>query len=416
MTSITLNTRTLRGIIPITIAFSILMLILTNVVHRIFHAKLIGHDGLLYITGLFNLSAENTIASWFSSMLLLSAGMFALLCHWYCPAESHIKKGFFDHGWILMAILFVAMSLDEMGSIHENLGRLQFLDIFKDGSWQSVITIPLALIMAYMLVFAWKHLRKNFTMLVLLALGCMLFLSIPIHEHFEMRMWAESNYDANWQRPLAFVFLEEGAELFASVCFLSSMIHYLCFMQSQEISVPIRLSAFGMGMGASVAVGLNLLFFNLDQRFTADEGIAVNWFPSAMHFIMFIVLMWNKRANKVTSGTLVLLSIFYATNLYAIMDWDAILLMRIVVSALISTGMILAALSFYKNNGRLTNIMMAGWIMINLSGLFHSSPLLPFWSFLLSLGILITFVIIPLADSNAATKMPPGSKINPFIK
>lgn len=235
-----------------------------------------------------------------------------------------------------------------------------------------------------------------------------------------MKMWAESNNDVNWQLPIAFVFLEEGAELFASVCFLSSMIHYLCFKQSQEVfSIPVKLSAFGLGMSALVAVGLNLLFFNLDQRFTADEGIAVNWFPSAMHFVLLIVLMCNKRANVITSGTLALLSIFFATNLYAIFDWDAILLLRIVVSALISTGMILTALTFYKNNGRVTNVMMLGWIFVSIAGLFQSSLLIPFASFVLSFGLLISFVIAsilaPAINSSSSNQSSVRSDSPPKI-
>src|SRR5687768_11249191 len=177
MLSIQVSYRHLINALAWVILVSFVFLFLTGFAHYVYRAKVFTDDGSLYLSSLFNLSNENTVATWFSAMLLFVTGLFACLCY---KAASPSRHSIFQHGWLVMAFVFFLMSLDEMGSIHENAGKLTFLDVFGDRGWQSVAAIPLGIIFIYMILFAWFSLRKSPATFCFLVLGSVLFLSIPV--------------------------------------------------------------------------------------------------------------------------------------------------------------------------------------------------------------------------------------------
>lgn len=68
-------------------------------------------------SNLFNLNKENTVPSWFSSMLLLTVAYHAFLVS---QLESvHVRR--FRGLWQLFALLFLLLSLDEAAALHERL-------------------------------------------------------------------------------------------------------------------------------------------------------------------------------------------------------------------------------------------------------------------------------------------------------
>src|SRR5207253_91176 len=98
--------------------------------------------------------------SWYSSMLLLSVAVLAMLCYWtdsQSPSSVSRHK-FLAKGWLVIAAFFAFLSFDELGSLHENAGKVRSLDVMKDQSWESVLLVPGLLIVIYMGFFAWVHL------------------------------------------------------------------------------------------------------------------------------------------------------------------------------------------------------------------------------------------------------------------
>lgn len=337
----------------------VLLLILTAVIHAIYHDPLSANSVLRdpavsYVLALFNLSSENTFAAWYSSMLLLHTGLLALVCY---LTESGLEAGpgaGLRKGWLLMACLFTALSLDELGSLHENAGKLAALDVMGDRSWQSVVAIPLAGVVLYLILFAWFHLRVHVTSLVLLVGGALLFLTVPLQEHFEMRMWSESGYSDNWKRPIVLVLLEEGAELLASLCFFMSMVFFLNDRDRASETVTVTLKRESLiKILVFVFAGINILalalyFFRFELD--SDEGIALNWFPAGMAFVLALCMRTMPSVNTGPLHVLlfVLLSVYFGINFYSLMRWSEIDIIRYPVGIVIALGSLYFLYSSWK--------------------------------------------------------------------
>ena len=71
----------------------------------------------------FHLGAENVVAAWYSSMLLL---LVAVVCVMAYALDRRHAHGWFRRtlamGWLPLAAAFTVLSLDEVGSIHERVG------------------------------------------------------------------------------------------------------------------------------------------------------------------------------------------------------------------------------------------------------------------------------------------------------
>jgi hypothetical protein len=297
-----------------------------------------------YILSLFNLSSENTAASWFSSMLLFQVGLFALLCYWL--DRSFSDASVFKYGWFFMSLFFLLLSLDEMGSIHENAGELASLDVMGDGGWQSVVMIPLAAVLLYMGMFAFKHLRHYRLCLLLMATGMLLILTIPLHEYFEMRSWSASNYSPEWRRPLWQVLFEEGSELFAFCFFLIAMKIFISAKAGGDgfVAIPSSTVTKLIILASVLMLALAFLMYYSIDTLSADEGIAMNWFPAAMAMLCGL-LTFTGAQPKIYVILFVLMSAYFGINFYALMDWREIATLRYVVLFVILTGMIVWAAS-----------------------------------------------------------------------
>ena len=382
MSSIQINLRSLRAILILSALLSVIILGLTYAVHRLYHANTVKNEFLLYVMSLFNLSSENTIASWFGSMLLCLTGLFAVLCFSVDGSPATEKRSLiFSRGWLVISATFMLMSLDEMGSVHENLGALSIFDSSGDQSWQSVVAIPLVLIFGYMIVFAWKFLRNQYATLALFAIGAKCFLSIPVQEHFEMKMWAVSNYSPDWKRPIGFVLLEEGAELIATICFLLAMNIYINKKSGGEKMLWIDLSPVLnlkiLGSALSLMMILCLCFYQFGPLLTADDGIAVNWFPSVMNFVLVMVLLQAHPSLRWYSFLSVcMISVSYAINFHMLLDWDVIFYARVITSAVILAGSFPMALHFgFSDQHRFTKIAAVLWIISIVTSLLVPSPI-----------------------------------------
>ena len=200
-------------------------------VFNAFYTRLPSWDAgsdIKYILVQFYLPRENVIAVWYSSMLLLMIAVVALLCfvvdHKNLPGR---RKRTLTYGWVLTAMAFMALSLDEIGSLHERISMLSDWIPFDVSGWLIFLMIPIALFALFMSVFGWFRLRQNRWAFGLLILGVLLFISIPLQEQFEMALWHSAVDMDTWQRPVSHMLFEEGAELFGALSIFSGILVYL---------------------------------------------------------------------------------------------------------------------------------------------------------------------------------------------
>jgi hypothetical protein len=304
-----------------------------------------------YFLSQFNLSSENTLASWYSSMLLFQTFIMAAVC--FSADKQGERRSLFRFGWLFIALFFLVLSLDEIGSLHENAGRISSMDVIGDGGWQSVIAVPLLLVLIYMGIFAWKHLKPFPQSFLLFFIGALLLLSLPFHEAFEMQSWSESGYSQTWKRPILLVLAEEGSELFASFCFFSAMILAMIGQHAESKSLHLKFHT-GRATGIlllffAALMGLASLLYLVTETLNADEGIALNWFPSASAFgVSFLLAYSNLKAMRPFAFLFALLSAFFGTNFYTLMQWSEINALRYMVGSVIFIGTLLWLFSNFR--------------------------------------------------------------------
>lgn len=183
-----------------------------------------------YIAPQATLMGERSIAVWIASLILLLAGAVFGLCY---VAERR-ARGAAAAGWIVIAAGFAALSLDEVGSLHERLGDLHaVLPVSSAMVWLRVMAVPLGAAALLLGIFAWRRLRRHPAVVGLLLGGAALFTTIPLQEELETRQWAaraaaaEATGGTIPPRAWYMVVIEEGTELAGSLAFLTAGLIYL---------------------------------------------------------------------------------------------------------------------------------------------------------------------------------------------
>ena len=113
MTLVEISTRNLIRLLLITIAFIVLM----SLIGLVFKFGY-DHDNVYGFVPKFDLEAEANIPAWYSSTALFVA---ALLL-WFIGSEARAAGDKILH-WRILAITFLAMSIDESAAIHEQASR-----------------------------------------------------------------------------------------------------------------------------------------------------------------------------------------------------------------------------------------------------------------------------------------------------
>jgi hypothetical protein len=242
-----------------------------------------------------NLASEDVVAAWFSSMLLAGIAWLAIIC--FLRDGQAKPRSRLRFGWVVIALGFVALSFDELGSAHE---RLQLPDT-RIGTliWYAPI---LAILPAYMLLFAWFRMRRKMLSVVLIACGAALFASVPLQEYVEVGTKAVAG--AGWQRPIGDVLLEEGAELAGMLCFLVAFaIYALEHGETAPPAQPIRMELSPRPTAAVCAALLAVAIAGLylaPRLLIADgkSGTPQNWFPAALAFLAAL-MMWHIGSRRI---------------------------------------------------------------------------------------------------------------------
>jgi hypothetical protein len=259
-----------------------------------------------YLLVQFNIASENVLAVWYSSFLLLLVSLLSGLC-FLTEKQLRVQKPFpkLKYGWLLNMGIFGTLSLDEIGSLHERIGMLSVLNPFGDYplGWVTLLSPMIIIVGIFMIAFAWFHVRDCKISLVFIVIGVALFLTIPIQEKLEVMSWQKLESRSLFQRPLEFLLLEEGAELFGMLMFLMSCVAYINKLVSQNNSTqqqsPVLELKFKLKslIHAFIIIGFisgsMMLFFKQDwfQQLSGDDGMPQNWFVG-MLAVLSSILAW----------------------------------------------------------------------------------------------------------------------------
>ena len=79
-----------------------------------------GHDLIVRGLGVFDVDREDSVPSWFSAFNLMLAA--CLLLSRFVVSQVNLEKG--SRYWLLLGLIFVALSIDEVAGFHERSAQL----------------------------------------------------------------------------------------------------------------------------------------------------------------------------------------------------------------------------------------------------------------------------------------------------
>lgn len=325
------------------------------------------------------LQTENSVGAWFSSMLLLLVSVGCVVCfcadQWDLGIQQRLR-----FGWLLLALIFAALSLDEIGTFHERVP-------FPHDPWDWVIWLGPFVVAGplYMLLFGWLHVRRSLGAAILLAAGVACLATIPLQEHIEITIYEAQGYE--WQRPIGQVLLEEGTELAAMALFLAATLVYArqTRRRAQGASafeaIPISVSRSLAGwsapiLPASLAVSLIATEAIIGPPDVYD-GVHSNWFPSALALFaaLLCVQLYDEARLRAQPGAHLLLataaicllcSAYIGAGLYRFdgltgTSWPK--LAAILLIALICAGLA------WRSSDAWFRLGLLGWVILSVPGL-----------------------------------------------
>ena len=311
-----------------------------------------------YVLHKLSSSDENVVASWYSGTLLLLSSAMAGLCALVDTRRFRTSpERLYAGGWLVIAVVFAVLSLDEVGSFHERIGTVSsfaemLLVPFQGETGLAerarrvisltplgghvALAVPIGVVAFFLLAFAWVRLRRHPAAFLLMILGTALFMSVPFYERVEHRLLRVAAL-ADWTAFDRLIWLEEGTEMFGMLAFVGAMVMYLagasekvrCTGRSLERVVAWRAS-LGRTLAVQVAIlcvmGVGFLAVEVVQPYllTDDEGIPENWFPMALAGIAALtcLFLWDGRrgaGRRVYLGSAalnVMLSAYYGVNVH----------------------------------------------------------------------------------------------------
>lgn len=322
----------------------------------------------------FNLLEENVVASWYSSMLYFLIGIIAFFC--YLTDAQNVYRRYekvLNAFWILISIIFFLLSFDEMGSFHEVIGETDFLKSIGNGNdtgW-FIFHFVIGAIGLFMCLFFFLKFKQYPFPLAMNLLAILLLLSNPLQEEFEMNSWRNALNQTTWKRPMLFIILEEGSEIFASFFFLYSFTIYLikktiiAYSGKAMLSMDFTLSKYFSVSVITLLIGLGVLmlivfYFPWKISGRSDFGLPQNWFPSIVSIFSGFVCLYFEFSFKKKLGFLcsiyILLalisigtSVYFGANLYFYRDTFLAQVRLILLGATLVIGLILI-IEFKGNN------------------------------------------------------------------
>ncbi len=330
-----------------------------------------------------NFAKENVVAAWYSSMLFFSTGIVAALCFWSDMQKTGSgRASLLNYGWLVMSGIFITLSFDEMGSFHEMLSQTSMFKKAGGGNGKIVFFGLIGAVAIFMCAFFFSKFWKDKMALILTIVGVLLFISNPFQEKFEIHSWRSSPDPANWRRPIGFLLMEEGSEIFASFCFLFSFITYAINAApgvndiGEKIlklkTVANKYIVFWIG-GMAVLLGVLMLViqWNAWNIPGDDDGLPQDWPPAAIFFASFVMAVYllNKQnmqtykpVLKIVAATALIASAYFGSFMYGY--WQGPFAIFRFIFLGISAGTALVAI--FKLKDSFTRLLLAGWVVFTL--------------------------------------------------
>jgi len=233
----------------------------------------------------FDLAFEMNVAAWWSGVSLFAL---ALLAYQFASTWQDRARP----AWILLSILLLLFSWDEIGSFHERAGGIQRLVPFM-----VLFALLVAIVLGWLFLF-----RQTRRACVLIALGFAAFGLGIFQEYLE-----QSLLMPDWTKGLR-VGAEEGTELIGMFLILCGIVveqnrrgwpepASRIFPNPQSLkNLPILLFAgLVIHLMASVILGT---MPNQDQR-----GNFAVWYPAAIFFLLACLFAWRQLSNRAAKWT-----------------------------------------------------------------------------------------------------------------
>ena len=297
----------------------------------------------------FHLGAENVVAAWYSSMLLLVVALACLVA--YALDRRHARAGFHRTlalGWLALAAAFTLLSLDEIGSLHERVGMIVQLNAAslargatQPVGWVYLLALPIGVVAFFILAFAWVQVRRAPLAFALVVAGVLLYVSDPFLELLELTLQQGS------LGMLAERILEEGvAELGGTTCVLMGIVLYASRRTgTHRLAFALPSRRIRVAAGALLLAGVPLAAAAVRRLPAGDVGIPENWFPSAAIFVLAVGWMTTRRAWGI-AAIAILVSAYFGAGLFGYAEWYAAIgyprvLVDVLATALAVTGWVM---------------------------------------------------------------------------
>jgi len=327
----------------------------------------------------FNFAKENVIAAWYSSMLFFLTGIVAALCFWADMQRAGTgKMKWLNYGWLVMAGIFVTLSFDEMGSFHEMISHTGMFKKAGGGNGKIIFFGLIGAVAIFMIAFFFSKFKTDKLALALTIIGVLLFISNPFQEKFELHSWRSSPDPSAWRRPIGFLLLEEGSEIFASFCFLFSFITYSMNAApgvNEKGEKILQLKALAnkyllFWVGALIVlVGVMMVVIEMNAWDIPgdDDGLPQDWPPAAIFFASFVTAVYllfkqSMKAYKpvltALAATALIGSAYFGSYMYGYWQGPFSIFRYIFLGIVIGTALV----AIFKLKDSFTRILLAGWV------------------------------------------------------
>lgn len=157
----------------------------------------------------FDLDAEESFGTWFSSGMLLMASVFLF----HQSRVLRVQKRQWHRWWLVLAIGFVVLSVDEVVALHE------LLNTFMDETSWTVIGFPILVAVGLsFLPFLWAHRWRT---------GVLFVLAGAIYGGGAVGVEHYTGAEVNSLHYNMWTTLEEGMEMFGVVLFIYALLDHM---------------------------------------------------------------------------------------------------------------------------------------------------------------------------------------------
>jgi len=227
--------------------------------------------------GLFSLRNESNPAALWSGMLLL-----LIAIHAFDGRSQHQSDNpSVGRAWLVISMILVSLSFDEIGSLHERLPSDTHLQYWL---WVSPFALVYACASAYALLVLYRSEEFRWSA-KLIFLGFLLFASVALQEEIEWRLDLPEHL-----KPIRGG-IEEGSELLGMILLLkASMINTRGLLSRTGESAFPAMEAVESWRTPVLALGLiggplvSIFTVNLDLE-SQTHGIPADWPATAVFFL-----------------------------------------------------------------------------------------------------------------------------------